>query len=494
MPQPAEPDHSLGLDFLEDIIRFRYREMGCHTYRVNSLMGSMISTADPENIQAILATKFVDWDLGPTRKEMFYEVLGNGIFTAEREEWGHYRSQLKPQFTRDQVSDLEGADRHLELLFKALPAEDEKGWVEATDLLPFLYRFTLDVSTEFLFGQSVNSQSATLHSQDSGNTRDADLQANIDFADAMTYTQEFISWRMRLSRFAILMSDKKFKQACKTVKDFADKFVHIALDPDFKTPVYREGEKGKYVLLHELTKEVRDPIELRDQVLHILLAGRDTTSALLGWSLALLSRHPETFSHLRRTVIEHFGTEANPTAELTFSSLKACKELTHVLYETLRLYPLVPLNGRTAMKDTILPTGGGPSRKMPIVVKKGMQVGYPSYVLHRRQDIWGSDADNFRPGRWEGRKLGWEFIGFSAGPRVCLGREYFPLFLGKIGANMAKTEQYALNEASFVLVKFLQRYDRIEAEDMVSPIKKALTVILAPGEGGVKVKMHRASD
>jgi len=53
-------------------------------------------------------------------------------------------------------------------------------------------------------------------------------------------------------------------------------------------------------------------------------------------------------------------------------------------------------------------------------------------------------------------------------------------------------EQYALNEASFVLVKFLQRYDRIEAEDMTSPIKKALTIILAPGD--VKVKMHRASD
>lgn len=465
-----------GLDFLEDIIRFRYREMGCYTYKVNSLLGTMISTADPENIQAILATKFTDWDLGPMRKDMFSELLGNGIFTAEREEWVHYRHQLKPQFTRDQVSDLDSADRHLGLLFKSLPEEDEKGWVEPTDLLPFLYRFTLDVSTEFLFGQSVNSQSATLHSQDSGNTCTSEMQTNIEFASAMNYTQEFISWKMRLSKFAIFMNAKKFKAACKTVKDFADRFVEIALDPNFKAPVHKEGEKGKYVLLHELTKEIRDPVELRDQVLQILLAGRDTTSAALGWSIALLARHPETFAHLRAKVIEHFGTEANPTAELTFSSLKACKELTHVLYETLRLYPLIPLNGRTAMKDTILPTGGGEDRKHPIVIPKGMQVGYPSYVLHRRKDLWGEDAEVFRPSRWEGRKLGWEFIGFSAGPRVCLG------------------QQYALNEASFVLVKLLQRYDRIEAEDMASPIKKALTIILAPGGDSVKVRMHRARD
>lgn len=358
---------------------------------------------------------------------MFFEVLGNGIFTAEHQEWGHYRAQLKPQFTRDQVSDLDSVERHLNLLFKALPEENEKGWVEATDLLPFLYRFTLDVSTEFLFGQSVNSQSATLHSEDSGNTPSSAVQTNMDFAEAMNYTQEFVSWKMRLGKFMFFVSDKKFKIACRTVKDFADKFVASALDPSFKAPVKADGEKGKYVLLHELTKEVRDPIELRDQVLQILLAGRDTTSAALGWCLALLARHPETFAQLRAAVISHFGTESNPTAELTFSSLKACKELTWVLYETLRLYPLVPMNGRTAVRDTILPTGGGPSRKQPVVVKKGMQIGYPSYVMHRRKDIWGEDAESFVPRRWEGRKLGWEFVGFSAGPRICLGRMCTPL-------------------------------------------------------------------
>lgn len=94
--------------------------------------------------------------------------------------------------------------------------------------------------------------------------------------------------------------------------------------------------------------------------------------------------------------------------------------------------------------------------------------------MHRRHDIWGEDADEFRPSRWEGRKLGWEFVPFSGGPRVCLG------------------QQYALNNAGYVLTKLLQKYDQIEALDMVKPLNKGLAIVLAPGDG-VKVRMHRAS-
>jgi cytochrome P450 len=133
--------------------------MGCNTFRNFGLFNfSMVSTAEPENIQAILATKFHDFDLGPSRRDSFHAMLGNGIFTAEGEAWAHYRNQLKPQFTRDQVSDLEAVDRHLQVLFKVLPQENASGWIESVDVQPLIYRFIMDVSTEFLFGESVNSR------------------------------------------------------------------------------------------------------------------------------------------------------------------------------------------------------------------------------------------------------------------------------------------------------------------------------------------------
>jgi hypothetical protein len=280
----------------------------------------------------------------------------------------------------------------------------------------------MDLSTEFLFGQSVNSQSNALYSQESGNT--ADMQEQISFANAMTTAQEFISLRFRIRFFYHFLSKTKFNAACRTVQNFTARFVDIALRTDHKNTARTATGKPKFTLLNELTKETRDPIELRNQMLNVLLAGRDTTSAAIGWAICELSRRPDEFETLRNAIISHFGTLSNPTQELTFESLKACKEITYVIYETLRLYPLVPLNGRFALKDTILPVGGGEDGKSPIVVMKGENVGFSAYVMHRRTDVWGEDAMEFRPARWEKRKLGWEYVPFSGGPRVCLGREF----------------------------------------------------------------------
>jgi len=391
----------------------------CHTYRVFRLFNATsINTSDPQNVQAILATKFHDFDLGPAREGNFFDMLGDGIFTAPASRWSHFRGQLKPQFTRDQVSDLEAADTHLQVLFRALPAENRDGWIQFADLKPMFLRFTMDVSTEFLFGSSVNSQSTAIHTLESSLEASKRAAEDQKFAEAMDFAQQYIARRMRLSSFYWLMNSKEFQQTCKTVKEYASRFVEMVVDANHKPST------EKFVLLDALAAETRNPIELRDQVLHILLAGRDTTSSLLSWTILLLSRRPAEYQKLREAVLSHFGTENAPTQELTFSSLKTCKEITNVLYETMRLYPLIPINGRQAVRDTVLPTGGGPDRKQPIAVKKGEQINFSTYVMHRRPDIWGPDSDEFVPSRWESRKLGWEFLPFSGGPRVCLGRKF----------------------------------------------------------------------
>lgn len=61
----------------------------------------------------------------------------------------------------------------------------------------------------------------------------------------------------------------------------------------------------------------------------------------------------------------------------------------------------MPANSRTAVVDTVLPLGGGPDGKSPIFVKAGTQVFYYVWIMHRRKDIYGEDADEFRPERWE---------------------------------------------------------------------------------------------
>ena len=96
---------------------------------------------------------------------------------------------------------------------------------------------------------------------------------------------------------------------------------------------------------------------------------------------------------------------------------------------------------RQALKDTVLPVGGGPDGKAPIFVRKGEAVSYCVYAMQRRKDLYGEDADEFRPDRWDPdqkdgrdlRHINWGYLPFNGGPRVCLGRELclFPL----IGSN-----------------------------------------------------------
>jgi cytochrome P450 len=87
------------------------------------------------------------------------------------------------------------------------------------------------------------------------------------------------------------------------------------------------------------------------------------------------------------------------------------------------------VNQRCAIRTTVLPTGGGPDRKSPVLVRRGQSLAYSVYSLHRRADLYGDDAEDFRPERWD-EDLGlyrdevtknWGYLPFNGGPRICLG-------------------------------------------------------------------------
>lgn len=109
---------------------------------------------------------------------------------------------------------------------------------------------------------------------------------------------------------------------------------------------------------------------------------------------------------------------------------------------------MAPFNIRFAARDTVLPTGGGPDGTQPLFVGKGEKMFIDVEALHRRRDLWGDDADVFRPERWE-RPVGsnWNFMAFSGGPRACVG------------------QQFALVEAGYTIVRLLQTFGRIESRD-----------------------------
>lgn len=133
-----------------------------------------------------------------------------------------------------------------------------------------------------------------------------------------------------------------------------------------------------------------------------------------------------------------------------------------------------------------------------MAVKKGQTVIYSILGVHKRKDIWGEDAEEFVPERWDGRKIDWSYVPFSGGPRICIGREYRPFssakhkFLENAGLTCyISLEQYAITEASFLTVRLLQAFDGIEWRGETGRISKGFGLTMYPAKG-VPVLLRRA--
>jgi hypothetical protein len=80
------------------------------------------------------------------------KFLGDGIFNSDGQVWSTSRALLRPQFQKQRISELEAFELHTNKLLSLIPSNGE-----TFDIMDLWYRFTLDASTEFLFGHSVNS-------------------------------------------------------------------------------------------------------------------------------------------------------------------------------------------------------------------------------------------------------------------------------------------------------------------------------------------------
>ena len=211
----------------------------------------------------LIIEPLIDYDLGSRRGGLF-PFIGEGIFTQDGHVWKHSRDLLRRPFLKTHYQDLESFAEPLKNLINSLLSSP----TAVIDLQPLFFRFTLATTTTLIFGQPIEG---------------AENDKQNGFAQSFDYASLISTLRMRLGDFHWMYNPSRYRKACQDVKNYADVLVKQALSKSKKDENGRAT--NRYAFIEDLYADYQDPVLVRDQLVNILLAGRDTTACLLSWAM-----------------------------------------------------------------------------------------------------------------------------------------------------------------------------------------------------------------
>ncbi|KAI6001132.1 cytochrome P450 [Pisolithus marmoratus] len=421
---------------------------------VRIMFEDQIMMTEPEHIKAILVTQFNSFEKGYALNQVS-TLLGTGVFNSDGEIWKFHRSMTRPFFSKNRISHFDIFEKHVEDVLSQAKVRLREGY--PVDFQDMVYRFTLDSATEFLFGKSVQSISAGLvypkNSVPGKNNDHTNHLSNI-FACAFSDAQSHTALRGRLGTFwrvAEFWSDR-VKKEMEVCYKFIDPILKDALETKRST---KGGEHLEDTLLGVLInctegkRSIPDLTVIRDEIVNILIAGRDTTATTLTFLIYMLSQHQNILKWLRAEVLSMVGSSRRPTNDDVLNFRDQC-----ISGVCLTCFLLC----RTSTEAVVWTGIKGGS---PIYIPPNTRIPYSVYLMHRGKDLWGPDADIFDLDRFLDERSKYLtsnpfiFLLFNAGPRICLGQEASDFLF------------FAYNKMTLFLVCLLQNFSSITlAEDV----------------------------
>lgn len=336
VPPPKFPqlERILGIDMMLDNIRcwqkntlltrhkWRYEKIGT-TYGCTIAGQDTIYTIEPDNIKTVFSDRFSDFDAGWLRRRAFAPAIGDVLITADGPKWHRQRAMMRPAFNRKQITDYRFFERDLDALIDRIPNDGS-----TLDMAPLFYVHALNLASRLLFDEPLASLNPEF---DSSSER---------FLKAFHGVNRGNESRIRMGRLLPLQPrDREYEAALKVVHEYGDHFVRRALSHQVsrqpEPTSAKEGVDGRYVFLRELAKETRDPTDLRNHLLGMLLVGSETTASLLTSCLSLLSSRQELWTKLRAEVL------GMGDCDPTYERVKSLPTLNNVINEGRQLFSSV---------------------------------------------------------------------------------------------------------------------------------------------------------
>jgi cytochrome P450 len=404
-----------------------WRELG-DVFRIRISGGLWLHfVAHPDGAEHVLKTMRRNYVKGAAY-DSFRRITGNGLLTAEGDDWRRKRRRIQPAFAGRRIAEL--ADVMARVTGATLD-EWEQRLPDGTtfDLGEEMTRITLRIVGQTLFGIDITG---------------VENRSTRAFAEAIHHAS-LAGNSMRLPLWVPTPGNLRMKKNLATLDETVFEIIARGRARD-------SSDDAEPTLLQMLidarddeTGEQFGDKELRDEVITMFLAGHETTALTLTWCLNFLSRHPEVLERLVEEIDREIGD--------TVPTMADCERLPFtraVIEETLRMRPPAWAVARNALEDDVV---------MDHEIPGGALVVTAIYFIHHHPDFWDAPM-KFDPDRFVGRKPRHEFdnLPFSRGPRKCVGAGF------------------AMVESQIVLAMLLRRAlpEAVESEDVPPRVRVTL--------------------
>eukprot|EP00898_Chlorokybus_atmophyticus_P005366 jgi/Chlat1/5830/Chrsp4S06224 len=375
---------------------------------------SFVVISQPGAARHVLAKNAKNYSKG-LLSEILYFVMGNGLIPADGEIWLRRRKTILPALHKQyvaamvtlfgratlrccdkleaEVADIEGASAEMEGIFS---------------------RYALDV-----IGKAVFNYEFDALEKDTGVIgavytvlREAEYRSIAVFPYWLFAPLRWIVPRQRRCTEALQIINDTLNELISKCKDMVDR-EDLS---DFSEETYINDSDPS--ILHFLLAAGDDysSKQLRDDLMTLLIAGHETTAAVLTWSMYLLSLHPEEMVRAQEEADRVIG-DRMPSLE----DIRELKFIKRIVNESMRLYPQPPVLLRRALGDDLL---------AGYKVRKGDDIFISVWNLHRDPKVWKQPED-FVPLRWalngpdpNEYSENFSYLPFGAGPRKCIGDQF----------------------------------------------------------------------